>query len=77
MSAFAGRLERERNAAREAAKYAELYMRHHHSCRTQAPLSEAVAETCDCGLVETWREVRKGILPENACPHAAASVQPE
>jgi hypothetical protein len=62
---LARKMERERDSARTAAKYAECYMRHHHGCRTQAPLSEATAERCDCGLIETWREVRKGILSEN------------
>lgn len=62
---LARKLERERDAARAAAKYAECYMRHHPGCRTQAPLIEATTKRCDCGLIETWREVRKGIIPEN------------
>jgi hypothetical protein len=61
----ARKLERERDAARAAAKYAECYMRHHPGCRTQGLVIDATRDRCDCGLVETWREVRNGILPEN------------
>ena len=72
MAEHSRKMEHERDAARAAVIYAECYMRHHPGCRTQTPLDDITVRHCDCGLAETWREIRS-VFPNETSSSVGAT----